>query len=505
MTSNFLKTINGKVGKVDIYVPAKTSLFALLTLITLEARETQAQRFPINSFMFAEREMTPSSGRLWKSKLGKFSNSQLKKNEFDTCNRRLFSTFSHQAFSQNRKPYYPNSGLLFMDKEKRQDVIYRELSTTLNPDSQPEEGASRTKDNLFSQSRKKQALIIGGGQAGLAVAYFLKRHKVEYTILDSEKGPGGAWQHGWDSLRLFSPAKWSSLPGWPMPPSDEGYPSKDHVIRYLAEYEKRYNIPVDRPVKVKSIRKANESFIAYTDKGEWESQVVISATGKWSHPFIPDYPGREIYKGKQIHSAYYQNPDPFKGQRVLIVGGGNSGAQILAEVSKVAHTTWVTLEPPLFLPDDVDGRVLFERATEKWKALQEGRTIEVPKGGLGDIVMVPPVKEARARNVLKTVRPFKQFSEEGVIWQDGTYSQADSVIWCTGFKSALKHLRELNVIEPDGTIKVNGTKSLKEPRLWLVGYGDWVGYASATIIGVTRTARDTAIQVAETLGISRKE
>lgn len=356
-----------------------------------------------------------------------------------------------------------------------------------------------------AQGRKKQALIIGGGQSGLAVGYFLKRHKIEYTILDSEKESGGAWQHGWDSLRLFSPVEWSSLPGWRMPSSDETYPSRNHAIHYLSEYEKKYHIPVERPVKVRSIKKTNEGFITYTDKGNWESQVVVSATGKWSHPFIPVYPGKELYRGQQIHSAYYKNPDSFRGQHVLIVGGGNSGAQILAEISKVAQTTWVTLEPPLFLPDEVDGRVLFERATQRWKALQEGRTIEIPKGGLGDIVMLPPVKEARTRNVLNSVRPFKQFSEDGVIWQDGTYSQVDSVIWCTGFSPALEHLRELNVIETDGMVKVNGTRSLKEPRLWLVGYGDWVGYASATLIGVTRTARDTAIQIAETLNISEKE
>lgn len=361
-------------------------------------------------------------------------------------------------------------------------------------------------NRLFSTSplnnrQKKPVLIIGGGQAGLAVAFFLNRHKVEYTILDSENGPGGAWQHGWDSLSLFSPAEWSSLTGMKMPSSDDSYPSKDHVIQYLAEYEKKYHIPVERPVKVKTIRKENECFMVDTDKGEWESQVVISATGKWSNPFIPNYQGREYFKGQQIHSAHYKNPEIFKGQRVLIIGGGNSGAQILSEVSKVAQTTWVTLESPLFLPDEVDGRVLFERATEKWKALQAGRTIETPKGGLGDIVMVPPVKEARSRNILNSVRPFKQFNEEGVIWPDGTHSPIDSVIWCTGFKPALEHLRELKVIESDGQVKVNETRSLKEPHLWLVGYGDWVGYASATLIGIARSARTTAIQVTESLRI----
>jgi putative flavoprotein involved in K+ transport len=504
MTNNYFKiTVNNReiFSKINFF---KTLLF-LVVFVLLDVSEIHAQRFPLNYLMLGEREIITSSKKLLKSKLEKFYASRVRKNEFDINNKCLFSTVPDKICFQNSKNNHSNLSLLQKDTEKKQNLAYRSLHIASDTEIQLEKGEDTSKNNFFSQGKKKQALIIGGGQASLAVAYFLNRYKVDYTILDSEKGPGGAWQHGWDSLRLFSPAKWSSLPGWPMPPSDEGYPSKEHVIHYLTEYEKRYNIPVERPVKVSSIKKENESFIAYTDQGEWESQVIVSTTGKWRRPFIPSYPGREIYKGQQIHSAYYQNSDPFKGQQVLIVGGGNSGAQILAEVSKVAQTRWVTLEDPLFLPDEVDGRVLFERATERWKALQEGRVVEIPKGGLGDIVMVPPVKEARARNVLKTVRPFKQFSEEGVIWQDGTYSQVDSVIWCTGFKPALDHLRELNVIEPDGMVKVNGTRSLKEPLLWLVGYGDWVGYASATLIGVTRTARDTAAQVAESLGILRRE
>lgn len=504
MANNFLKTINGKMEMFDKHGFIKKTLFTLMTFATLDVKETQAQRFSINSLMLMEREMIPSLGRLLKSKPERISTSPLRRNEFDIYSRHVCSVLSHHAFPQEYKLHYLNSGLLQNNVEEKPNFIRRKLSTGPDTKFPPEEGKEKTKDYSVSR-RKKQTLIIGGGQAGLAVAYFLNRHKVDYTILDQEKGPGGAWQHGWDSLHLFSPARWSSLPGWPMPPSDENYPSKDHIIHYLTEYEKRYNIPIERPVKVKSVRKVNESFITYTDKGEWESQVIVSATGKWSYPFIPDYPGRELYKGKQIHSAYYQNPDQFRGQRVLIVGGGNSSAQILAEVSKIAQTTWVTLEAPLFLPDDVDGRVLFERATERWKALQEGRTIEIPKGGLGDIVMVPSVKEARTRNVLKTVRPFKQFKEDGVIWPDGTHSQVDSIIWCTGFKSAIEHLRELNVIEPDDTVKVKGTRSLKESNLWLVGYGDWVGYASATLIGVARTARDTAIQIAEFLATRGKE
>ena len=199
--------------------------------------------------------------------------------------------------------------------------------------------------------------------------------------------------------------------------------------------------------------------------------------------------------GGQLHSADYVEPAAFAGKRVLVIGGGNSGAQLLAEVSKVASTTWITLEPPLLLADDVDGRVLFERATARWKAQQEGRIIDAPVGGLGDIVMVPPVKEARERGVLHSVRPFDRFTKTGVVWPDGMEEEIDAVIWCTGFRPALGHLQALDVIEADGRVLVSETRSVKQPNLWLVGYGDWTGAASATLVGVTRTARSTVAEI----------
>ncbi|ERI51319.1 hypothetical protein N878_06680 [Pseudomonas sp. EGD-AK9] len=179
----------------------------------------------------------------------------------------------------------------------------------------------------------------------------------------------------------------------------------------------------------------------------------------------------------------------------MVVGGGNSGAQILAELSKVAETTWVTPSEPLFLPDEVDGRVLFERATERWRAQQQGRVIEQPVGGLGDVVMVPPVRDARERGVLHAVRPFVRFTEHGVVWADGSESPVDAVIWCTGFRPALSHLAALDVLEADGRVAVAGTRAEKVPALWLVGYGEWTGSASATLVGVARTARSTAEEI----------
>ncbi|PKF22783.1 ArsO family NAD(P)H-dependent flavin-containing monooxygenase [Pseudomonas hunanensis] len=347
--------------------------------------------------------------------------------------------------------------------------------------------------------KETDVLVIGGGQAGLATGYFLRRHKLDYRIVDREPEPGGAWRHGWDSLRLFSPAQWSSLPGWPMPEGDsQGWPHRDQVIDYLTAYERRYQIPVDRPVRVKSIVSGQEGLTVDTDHGPYSAKTVISATGTWSQPFIPAMPGRASFKGQQIHSADYQRPEDFRDQRVLVIGGGNSGAQIFAEVSKMAETTWVTRESPRFLPDDVDGRVLFEMATEKWKAEQEGRNY-MPAGSLADIVMVPSVKEARARGVLNAEPLFSRLTESGVVWPNGREEPVDAVIWCTGFRPSLQHLASLDIVETDGRVAVEDTRSVKEPRLWLVGYGDWTGFASATLVGVMRSARDAARSVKDYL------
>lgn len=213
------------------------------------------------------------------------------------------------------------------------------------------------------------------------------------------------------------------------------------------------------------------------------------------YTYIPDVPGRELFNGRQVHSAHYKRPQDFAGQAVLVVGGGNSGAQILAEVAPLARAHWVTLEEPLFLPDDVDGRVLFERAIARMKAGPS----DTPVGGIGDIVMVPPVKEARKRGDLSSVRSFDRLTSEGVVWPDGSKMAVDAIIWCTGFRPALDHLRGLGVVKDDGRVLVEGQQSTKVQRLWLAGYGDWTGPGSATLMGAARTARDLANALAQVI------
>jgi cation diffusion facilitator CzcD-associated flavoprotein CzcO len=342
-------------------------------------------------------------------------------------------------------------------------------------------------------------VVIGGGQAALSVGYYLRRSQLTYTILGAQPVPGGAWRRTWPSLRLFSPAQWSSLPGWLMPRSGEEYPSRDDVIAYLTEYERRFALPIVRPLQVESVERVADGrlLVSGTDGVHtlrWRAKAVVSATGSWANPVLPIIPDADIYEGRQLHSADYDGPQRFAGRDVVVVGGGNSGAQITAELSGTANVTWATLEPPVFLPDDVDGRYLFEQATARYKALQEGRTPDPPQS-LGHIVAVPTVRGARARGALVHVAMFRRFTRTGVAWPDGTESHADAVIWATGFRPVLGHLAPLGVVDANSRVTVAGTRSVEQPNLWLVGYGEWTGFASATLIGVGRSARATVDEI----------
>ncbi|MEV7088041.1 ArsO family NAD(P)H-dependent flavin-containing monooxygenase [Streptomyces sp. NPDC093085] len=345
-------------------------------------------------------------------------------------------------------------------------------------------------------------VVIGGGQAGLAAGYHLRRKNLDFVVLDAQHTPGGAWQHAWDSLRLFSPAAFSSLPGHVMPAQPgEQYPDAGHVVEYLSDHERRYGLPVHRPVRVRAVHRDGERLRVMTDTGSWSARAVVSATGTWWRPLLPAVPGREAFTGHQIHTTGYRRPSAFAGQRVVVVGGGNSGAQIAADlaVHDGIDLTWVTRRPPRFLADDIDGRALFDAATARRHALDEGRTDTGGVASLGDIVAVPPVREARDAGLLKAQPMFDRLLADGIRWRDATSAPVDTVIWCTGFRPALSHLAPLGLRGTGGHIATDGTRVLDEPRLHLLGYGDWTGPASATLIGVGRPARESARQIAELL------
>jgi putative flavoprotein involved in K+ transport len=364
------------------------------------------------------------------------------------------------------------------------------------------------------QPRSVDVCVVGGGQAGLAVGYHLHRlHRAgdrrapSYVVLDDRERPGGAWQDGWDSLELFSPASYSSLPGRTMPPwTGPGNPPAAHVRAYLAAYEERYRLPVHRPVVVTDVRDPEGDrtgpLLVETDRGSWLASVVVNTTGTWRRPFWPAVPGMAQFGGRQLHAVGYRSADAFAGQRVLVVGGGNSGAQIAADLLPVAdRVVWVTQRPPRFLPDDVDGRVLFETATRQVAAAARGESVP-GVGGLGDIVAVPAVRHARDELGLHAEPMVERLTATGAVWPDGREAAFDSVIWCTGFRPAVRHLRGLDLRRSSGhpvTDPGRPVVSADDPRVLFVGYGDWCGPASATLVGCGRAAREAVAAAVELL------
>lgn len=343
-------------------------------------------------------------------------------------------------------------------------------------------------DNIYD------VVVIGGGQSGLAVGYYLRRSGLTYVILDRESNGGGAWQHMWKSLRLFSPAQWSSLPGVIMSGGPDYYPTRNETIEYLRQYENKYQLNVKRPVTVTRVTKSNGHFDIETNSEKFQALAVVNATGVFTNPVIPALPGLDQFKGTILHSSEYVSPEKFKGQTVAVVGEGNSGAQVLAELSTVANAAWVTLKEPQFLPDHVDGRFLFDAATQMYEAKLKGKDYQPPS--LGQIVMVPPVKEARERGVFKKhLGAIHEVTSDSLRWNDGTNIKVDAIIFCTGFKPALGYLQSLSVIKSDGKAATAETRSSEIEGMWFVGYGNWTGFASATLIGVGRSARSAVDQI----------
>jgi putative flavoprotein involved in K+ transport len=200
------------------------------------------------------------------------------------------------------------------------------------------------------------------------------------------------------------------------------------------------------------------------------------------------------FHGRQLHAQHYRRAGDFEKARVLVVGGGNSAAQITADLAgrHEGTVTWVALRPPRFLPDDVDGRALFDIATRAVRSPDPSRQ---GVASLGDIVAVPTVRDARDRGLLDAQPMFDRLTRTGVAWDEPPrHVAADVVIWCTGFRPDLSHLARLKLTRHDGhpvTDPDLPARSADHRGLFFVGYGDWCGPASATLIGVGAAARAT--------------
>lgn len=344
-------------------------------------------------------------------------------------------------------------------------------------------------------------VVIGAGQAGLSSAYFLRRFGFEPVVLDADDGPGGAWRHRSPSLTMDKVHGIFDLPGVRRPGADHSgaLPAAVVVPEYFADYERELGLTVLRPVKVTAVKPGEDGRLVVTSgAGEWAARAVVNATGTWTRPYWPYYPGARSFRGRQLHYATYRGPEEFAGRRVAVVGGGNSAAHVLSEIAGVAaNTLWVTRRPPVFRPLDDFGedarRDAVAMVEERVRAGLPPQSV-VAVTGLG---YTPIVREALAKGALERLPMFSRITADGVSWDDGRHVAADTIIWATGFRSALDHLAPLRLREPGGGIKVDGTQVIAEPLLQLVGYGP-----SASTIGANRAGRTTARNIRRLLAVA---
>ncbi len=346
--------------------------------------------------------------------------------------------------------------------------------------------------------------MVGAGQAGLSAAYHLRRRGFApyragvdggFVVLDADTAPGGAWAHRSPSLRMATVHGVHDLPDEELPPPDPEAPAREVVPEYFAAYEARHALPVVRPVTVRAVRAESERpdspLLVETDRGNWSTRALINATGTWTRPFLPHYPGH--FAGRQLHYAEYRGPEEFAGKRVLVVGGGASAIQVLSEVAAVGETVWVTRSEPVyhdgpFTPEY--GRSVVAKVEERVRQGLPVRSV-VSVTGLGPSVAL---RRAEALGALRRRPMFDRLTERGVAWGEEELA-VDAIVWATGFRPEVGHLAPLGLRSPGGGIALTGTRATADPRVHLVGYGP-----SASTVGANRAGRAAVNDLVKLLG-----
>lgn len=330
-------------------------------------------------------------------------------------------------------------------------------------------------------------VVIGAGQAGLSAAYHLQRRGLAYQVLDAEAGPGGAWRHRWKSLVMATVNGISDLPGIAKPEVDPAEPSSEFLSRYFAGYEQELGIEVMRPVKVTSVAREDTdpagSLRISTDRGDWSAKAVINATGTWTRPFWPIYPGRSTFRGRQLHVADYVSAEEFRGLHVVVVGGGISAVGLLDEISQVTTTSWFTRREPVWRDAEFDLQAGHDAVALVEERVRQGLPPQSVVSVTG-LIWTPALRAAAERGALDRRPMFTSIEPDGVRLTDGSLLRADVILWATGFRAELEHLAPLHLRGPGGGIVMDGTQVAAEPRVHLVGYGP-----SSSTIGANRAGR----------------
>jgi putative flavoprotein involved in K+ transport len=336
--------------------------------------------------------------------------------------------------------------------------------------------------------RGYDAVVIGGGQSGLVAGYHLQQAGLRFVILEAGAETAGSWPQYYDSLKLFSPARYSSLPGIAFPGDPDRYPTRDEVADYLRAYAKRFDLPVFTNQRVASVARRGDAFEVVTAQGgAFRTRGVIAASGAFNRPNMPVLEGQAEYRGEILHSSAYTHPAPFNGQRILIVGAGNSAVQIGVELAQTSEVTLTSRAPLRFMRQRILGRDVHFwfgiSGFDRWRR-------RFPRWNPAEIKPVEVLDSGRYQAAFDSGNPayrpmFSAFRPDGVMWSDGSAEAFDAVIFATGFRPNFPYLDTLgDALDQHGNARHEGGVSTSVRGLYYVGISGQRSFASATLRGV---------------------
>jgi putative flavoprotein involved in K+ transport len=345
-----------------------------------------------------------------------------------------------------------------------------------------------------------QTVVIGGGQAGLVSGYFLSQQGHRFVILDENMSTGDAWRRRWDSLRLFTPGKYNSLPGLPFPKPGFYFPTKDEVADYLVNYSKHNNLPMRHNVKVNSLTRSDQGYRLSTNAGGLTAKNVIIATGAYQKPYTPSFADDLDPSIIQIHSSAYCNPQQVPVQNVLVVGAGNSGAEIGLELARAGKRVWLAGPNVGRIPADKLGRLF--GGQPYWWFISRVLSVNTPIGRKmrskvvyhGAPLIGTNRKEIAALGIESTPRVTGVQSGKPKV-EDGRSLPADGVIWATGFRPDYQWI-DLPVFDEYGFPRHSRGIVKEEPGLYFVGLPFQTALSSALLGGVGSDAEYVTRQIA---------
>jgi putative flavoprotein involved in K+ transport len=345
-----------------------------------------------------------------------------------------------------------------------------------------------TKDEAF---RSFDVVVIGAGQAGLAIGYFLARQDRRFLILEAADSLGSAWRGRWDSLRLFTPRRYDSLPGLAFPGDPAGYPTRDEAIAYLEDYAEVFDLPIELNRPVRKLTAEDGRFRLEVDGETIGADQVIVATGPFQSPNVPVIAGDLAPEVFQAHSTDYRRPGDVPGRRILIVGGGNTGFQIAEELSETHDVRLSIGSRQTPLPQRFLGRDLF------WWLTKTGLINKTVDSRIGrrarhrDTLIGSNPRKLRRRYGVELLPRLVGMQERTARFADGTEGDVDGVIWATGYRSDYSWI-ELPLEDPTGGVRhTRGVTSV--PGLYFLGLM-WQHTRGSALLG---WVKDDAAFIAE--------